>query len=32
MINTNVPDEFDEIDDGTPIYKFEPGLNFGYRF
>ncbi len=31
-IDTNYPDSFAEIEDGTPIHKIEPGLNFGYRF
>ena len=31
-IDTNYPDSFAEIEDGTPIHTFEPGLNFGFRF
>jgi len=27
-VNTNVPSDFEEIDEGTPIYIFEPSLNY----
>jgi len=31
-VNTNIPESFSEIENGTPKYKFEPALNFGFRF
>jgi hypothetical protein len=31
-VNTNVPESFAEIENGAPQYKFEPALNFGFRF
>lgn len=31
-VNTNFPDSFSAIEKGAPKYKFEPGLNFGFRF
>jgi len=31
-VNTNFPETFAEIENGAPKYKFEPGLNFGFRF
>ena len=31
-VNTNFPATFAEIENGAPKYKFEPGLNFGFRF
>ncbi|HEY3372939.1 MAG TPA: hypothetical protein VGK10_18965 [Prolixibacteraceae bacterium] len=31
-VNTNLPPSFAEIESGKPNYKFEPGLNFGFRF
>jgi hypothetical protein len=31
-VNTNFPASFAEIESGTPKYKFEPCLNFGFRF
>jgi hypothetical protein len=31
-VNTNFPSSFAAIESGAPKYKFEPGLNFGFRF
>lgn len=31
-VTTNVPSSFAEIENGAQKYKFEPGLNFGFRF
>jgi hypothetical protein len=31
-VNTNFPESFSVIEKGAPKYKFEPGLNFGFRF
>jgi len=31
-VNTNFPSSFAAIENGAPRYKFEPGLNFGFRF
>ncbi len=31
-INTNIPEEIKRIDEGTPGYMFEFGLNFGFKF
>jgi hypothetical protein len=31
-VNTNFPESFAEIENGAPKYKFEPALNFGFRF
>jgi len=31
-VNTNFPASFAAIERGAPKYKFEPGLNFGFRF
>jgi hypothetical protein len=31
-VNTNFPESFADIENGAPKYKFEPGLNFGFRF
>ncbi len=31
-VNTNFPDSFEEIESGAPNYKFEPSLNFGFKF
>jgi len=31
-VNTNFPDSFSAIEKGAPKYKFEPSLNFGFRF
>lgn len=31
-VDTNFPESFAAIEKGTPKYKFEPGLNFGFRF
>jgi len=31
-VNTNLPDDFAEIEKGTPQYIFEPSLNFGFKF
>jgi hypothetical protein len=31
-VNTNFPASFSAIEQGAPKYKFEPALNFGFRF
>jgi hypothetical protein len=31
-VNTNFPEDFAAIENGAPKYKFEPSLNFGFRF
>ena len=31
-VNTNFPASFTAIENEAPKYKFEPGLNFGFRF
>lgn len=31
-VETNIPDAFQDINDGTPKYIFEPSLNFGFKF
>ena len=31
-VNTNFPKTFADIERGAPNYKFEPSLNFGFRF
>lgn len=31
-VNTNFPATFAAVEKGAPKYKFEPGLNFGFRF
>ncbi|MBK8881729.1 MAG: hypothetical protein IPN67_04905 [Bacteroidales bacterium] len=31
-VTTNVPSSFAEIENGIQKYKFEPSLNFGFRF
>ena len=31
-VNTNFPASFAEIESGAPNYKFEPSLNFGFKF
>ena len=31
-VNTNLPASFAAIEKGAPKYKFEPALNFGFRF
>jgi len=31
-VNTNFPDSFSAIEKGAQKYKFEPALNFGFRF
>ena len=31
-VNTNFPESFADIESGAPKYKFEPSLNFGFRF
>ena len=31
-VNTNFPKSFADVEDGAPNYKFEPSLNFGFRF
>jgi len=31
-VNTNLPESFEVIETGAPKFKFEPGLNFGFRF
>ena len=31
-VNTNFPASFAAIEEGKQKYKFEPGLNFGFRF
>ncbi len=31
-INTNMPTNFSEIEEGKPKYIFEPSLNFGFKF
>ena len=31
-VNTNFPASFATIEEGKQKYKFEPGLNFGFRF
>ncbi|MBK9389242.1 MAG: hypothetical protein IPN68_03280 [Bacteroidetes bacterium] len=31
-VNTNFPETFSAIEHGAPKYKFEPSLNFGFRF
>jgi hypothetical protein len=31
-VNTNFPSSFEEIEKGAPKYRFEPSLNFGFRF
>jgi hypothetical protein len=31
-VDTNFPDSFSAVEKGTPKYKFEPGLNFGFTF
>jgi hypothetical protein len=31
-VNTNFPSSFAAVERGAPKYKFEPSLNFGFRF
>jgi hypothetical protein len=31
-VNTNFPSSFETIESGKSKYKFEPGLNFGFKF
>ncbi len=31
-VNTNFPDSFAEVEEGTPKHNFEPSLNFGIKF
>lgn len=31
-VDTNFPDEFQEIEEGAPNYIFEPSINFGIKF
>lgn len=31
-VNTNFPASFEAIESGAPKHKFEPSLNFGFRF
>ena len=31
-VNTNFPESFVAIENGAPKHKFEPSLNFGFRF
>ena len=31
-VNTNFPESFAAIESGKPKYKFEPALNFGFKF
>ncbi len=31
-VNTNLPDSFQKVEDGTPKYVFEPSTNIGFRF
>jgi hypothetical protein len=31
-VNTNLPQSYKDIERGTPKYKFEPSLSFGFRF
>lgn len=31
-IDTNIPADFEKIEEGTPKYIFEPSLNFGIKF
>jgi len=31
-VDTNVPNDFAEIEDGKPKYKFETSINFGFMF
>lgn len=31
-VDTNIPDDFAAIDEGTPQTKWEPSLNFGFKF
>ena len=31
-VTTNIPSSFAVIENGAPNYKFEPALNFGFRF
>jgi hypothetical protein len=31
-VNTNFPASFAAVENGAPKYKFEPSLNFGFRF
>ena len=31
-VNTNVPASFAAVESGAPKYKFEPSLNFGFKF
>jgi hypothetical protein len=31
-VNSNFPESFATIESGAPKYKFEPSLNFGFRF
>jgi hypothetical protein len=31
-VNTNFPESFAEIESGGSTYKFEPSINFGFKF
>jgi hypothetical protein len=31
-VNTNFPESFAEVEEGAPNYRFEPSLNFGFKF
>ena len=31
-VDTNVPEDFAAVEDGTPNTIFEPSLNFGFKF
>ncbi len=31
-VNTNFPESFEEIESGGSTYKFEPSMNFGFKF
>ncbi len=31
-VDTNLPEDFAEVDEGAPNYIFEPSLNFGFKF
>jgi len=31
-VNTNFPESFARIEEGKPVYTFEPSFNFGFKF
>jgi hypothetical protein len=31
-VDTNLPEDFAEVEEGAPNYIFEPSLNFGFKF